>query len=279
MENQVQSISNIFTSSLLSFVQAVMQSMPKVIGALLLLIIGWLLARGVALVAAKILKVMKFDSLAGRVKAQQMLEKAHISLSPSEIIGKFVYWIILLLFFVTATDTLGLPIVSTQISKLIAFLPTLLSGIFIFILGTYIAGFFRDIIHTVTSSLGVTTGKVISTFVFYFLLIIVALTTLQQIGIDTTIITSNVVLFLGAILLSASISYGFASREVLSNILASFFTKRTFLVGQVIKVDDVQGQITRIDGISITLQTPTEKIVLPIKSLIDRKVYIIQDIV
>lgn len=279
MENQVQSISNIFTSSLQSFVQAVMQSMPKVIGALLLLIIGWLLARGVALVAAKILKVMKFDSLAGRVKAQQMLEKAHISLSPSEIIGKFAYWIILLLFFVTATDTLGLPIVSTQISKLIAFLPTLLSGIFIFILGTYIAGFFRDIIHTVTSSLGVTTGKVISTFVFYFLLIIVALTTLQQIGIDTTIITSNVVLFLGAILLSASISYGFASREVLSNILASFFTKRTFLVGQVIKVDDVQGQITRIDGISITLQTPTEKIILPIKSLIDRKVYIIQDIV
>ena len=63
-------------------------------------------------------------------------------------------------------------------------------------------------------------GKIISGFVFYFLVVIITITALDQIGIDTSIITSNVVLILGAILLAASISYGIASKTILSNMLA-----------------------------------------------------------
>jgi len=264
-------------SSLQAFGQSFMQAMPGILGALFLLISGWFIARMASYLFRKLLHLVKFDAIANRINANEMLSKANISLTPAHIVSKFVYWIILLLFFVTATDTLGWTVVSEQISKLIGFLPTLLSGIVLFILGIYIATFFRDVLAAATSSLGVGGGKIISGFVFYFLVVIVTITALDQIGIDTTIITSNVVLILGAVLLSASISYGFASKQILANLLASFFSRKTFKVGQHIKIEDVEGEIIQIDSITLTVQTPTDKVVMPAQELITRRVRIIRD--
>ncbi|OWY24547.1 hypothetical protein C7N43_19550 [Sphingobacteriales bacterium UPWRP_1] len=270
-------IKGIMLSSLQAFGQSFMQAMPGILGALFLLISGWFIARLASLLFRKLLNLIKFDAIANRINANEMLGKANISLTPARIVSKFVYWIILLLFFVTATDTLGWTVVSEQISKLIGFLPTLLSGIVLFILGIYIATFFRDVLAAATSSLGVGGGKIISGFVFYFLMVIVTITALDQIGIDTTIITSNVVLILGAVLLSASISYGFASKQILANLLASFFSRKTFKVGQHIKIDDVEGEILQIDSITLTVQTPTDKVVMPTQELITRRVHITKE--
>lgn len=264
-------------SSLQTFGQTFMQALPGILGAIFLILAGWLIARFVSYLFRKLLTVVKFDAIASRINATEMLEKANIALTPSFIVSKFVYWIILLLFFVTATDTLGWTIVSEQISKLIGFLPTLLSGIVLFILGAYIATFFRDLIAAATASLGVGGGKMISGFVFYFLMVIVTITALDQIGIDTTIITSNIVLILGAVLLSASISYGFASKDILSNMLASFFSQKTFKVGQHIRIDGIEGEIINIDSIVITLQTHTDKVVIPTRELITQRVHITKE--
>ena len=105
---------------------------------------------------------------------------------------------------------------------------------------------------------------------------IVTLTALGQAGIDTTIISANLSLILGSILLSAAISYGFASRDVLANILASFFSRKTFAIGQVIELDDAKGKIIATSNISVTILTEQqEKIVIPAHQLITNKVKII----
>ncbi len=274
---EIITFKDVITASLLKFVQTFMEVIPSVLAAILLILIGWLTARIVSFLILKFLSVVKFNSLANRINATKALERANIQLSPVHIISRFAYWLILLLFFVTATDTLGWTIVSEQISKLIAFLPTLISGIAIFIIGLYIATFFKEIISAATASLGVNGGKIISGFVFYFLVVIITITALDQIGIDTSIITSNVVLILGAILLAASISYGIASKTILSNMLASFYSRKTFRVGQYIRIDDVEGEILNIDTIALTLQTDKDKVVIPTQELISKRVHIIRE--
>jgi len=206
-----------------------------------------------------------------------MMDKASIQMTPSALIAKFIYWIILLLFFIITTNFLGWTVISEKLNEFISFLPTLLSGMVLFILGYYITSFLRDIILAATSSLGIGGGRMIAGFVFYFFLIIVTITALDQIGINTNIITSNVVMILGAILGAAAISYGFASRDILANILAAFFSRKTFQEGQTIRVDDVQGEIIQVDSISVTLETHTgDKVVVPTKELISKKIYIIE---
>jgi hypothetical protein len=273
--NEIVSYKELLMSSLQTFAQQAMQSLSAIFGVLVLLIIGWWVARTVAFLCRKLLNMLKFDQFAERVKANDMLKKANISQSPTTLLSQLLYWIILLLFIVTATDKLGWSIVSEQISKLISFIPTLLSGLILFILGSFIAGFIRDILNATTASIGMGAGRLVSNFVFYFLMAIITLTVLNQIGIDTSIITSNVVMFMGAILLSASISYGFASREILSNMLAAFFNRKTFTIGQTIRIGDVQGVIIKMDTLSITLQTNTDKVVIPSKDLISTQIHII----
>ena len=268
--------SELFFNSLQSFGQKIMETLPSVIGAFLILLIGWLFAKLVSRAIARLLKIVKFDIAADKVKATELLEKANVNLTPSQLIGKFFYWILLLLVIISATDAMGWEAVSNEVSKLLGFLPKLLVAMIFFVIGAFIAKFVRDIIKGTSASLSIGGGKIISSVVYYLLMILVTLTALEQAGMNISIITSNLLLILGAIMASAAISYGFASREVLSNILASFFSRKTFALGQTIEVDGVKGKIIDNNNISITIQTcENEKVVIPAHQLITSKVKII----
>jgi small-conductance mechanosensitive channel len=270
--------SKLFFESLGAFGQRMMGALPGIIGAVLILLLGWLFARIVSAAVSRFLRLVKFDALGEKIQADQFLKKANIDLSPSKVVGKFVYWVLILLVIITASDTLGWTAVSEEISILLGYLPNLLIAIIFFIVGAYIASFLRDLIKGATHSLGISTGKVVSSFVFYLLMILVTLTALEQAGVDTTIITSNLLLILGTVLAAAAISYGIASKDLLANILAGFFSRRTFLPGQTIEIDGIRGEIVEISTISVTvLNAEEEKIVIPSHQLITSKVKIIQD--
>lgn len=273
MQEEINNISDLFSSSLQTFAQVFMSAMPKIVGAIFILLFGWLLAKFIAFAIGKVLNVLKFNELAEKVNTQEMLQKANIESTPADLVGKFIYWIIMLLVWVMATDTLGLQVVSQEISKLISFLPTLLSAVILFIIGTAIATFIRDVTRAATSTLSIGAGKAISNIVFYFLMVIVTLTALEQASIDTSIITSNVTLILGAFMGGAALAYGLAARNVLSNMLGSFFNRRKFSKGQYIEVAGIKGKMIDMDNISITIQTDNEGIViLPAKILLDEQI-------
>ena len=241
----------------------------------MIFLVGWLVAKILAYLTLKFLKIIKFDTLAEKVNAISYLSKANISLSPSRLISKFVYWIMLLLVIITASETMGWEVVSNEIAKLIAYLPKLVVAIVLFIIGTYIASFIRDIILGATRSLGISSGKILAQFVFYFLFITVVLTSLNQAGVNTSIITSNLFLILGSILIAAAISYGFASRDVLKNILSGYFIRNDYKVGMIIEVDGEKGKIISLTNISITIANETgRKTVIPTSFLADQKVNI-----
>lgn len=269
--------SELFLDSLQSMMIRVGETIPSIFGALMILLIGWLVAKFVSFLVYRFLKAIRFDKLAESMNVSEYLEKANVKAGPSDLLSKFFYWLILLLVFTTASDTLGWNAVSDEISNLIRLLPQLLLAIVFFIIGAFIATFVRDLIRSATSSLGIGAGKVISNAVFYLLFILVSLTALEQAGMDTTIITSNLLLILGTILLAGAISYGFASRDVLSNILASFFSRRTFKVGQVIEIDGIRGEILLITNIAITIQSGSkEKTVIPTHQFMVNRIKIIE---
>lgn len=275
--NEVSKWSDLFFQSLTAFGERLMTTLPSIFGAIVVLLLGWLFAKIVSGAVSKLLKVLKFDKLAENVNVQDFLQKANITLSPSKLIGKFAYWALLLLVIITASETLGWSAVSEEISKLLGYLPQLLAAIVFFIVGVYIATFVRDVLMGATRTLGISAGKVISTFIFYLLLAIITLTALKQAGIDTSIITSNLLLIIGSIMLSAAISYGFASRDVLANILSSFFSRRTFSVGQTIEIDGQKGTIVKMTNISVTIRmSEKEDLIIPAQELITKQIKVIR---
>lgn len=275
--NEITTWSELFFNSLSAFGHTLMSTVPKIIGAILILLLGWLFAKLVASAVSRLLKAIKFNKLAENVNVRDFLEKANITLSPNVLISRFVYWLLILLVIITASDALGWSAVSDEISKLLGYLPQLLAAIVFFIVGVYIATFVRDVILGATRTLGISAGRVIGSFVFYLLLMLVTLTALQQAGVDTSILTSNLLLIIGSIMAAAAISYGFASRDVLSSILGSFFSRRTFRIGQTIEIDGQRGKIVQMTNISVTIQmNENERLVIPASQLITKQIKILK---
>ena len=259
-------------SSLATFSQRIFNVLPNVIGALLLLLVGWLIAKGVSVAIGNYYSPKTMARLTERLNRLSLLQRSDLSLDSVRIISRFVYWIILLIFFVAASETLGWTAVSRTLNNLINYLPALLSAIVILLIGLYLVQTVRSVIRAALHSLRVGAAQLISSLAFYLLATIVVLTALEQAGVDTSIITANLTLIVGAIVGAFAISFAIASRHILENILASFYGRKNFAVGDTIRLNTVEGTIIRIDGVSLVVKTKDAEVVLPAQALISEKI-------
>ena len=276
--NGLQRLWDIFLESLRVFGEKFMDTIPGLLLGIIVLLIAWLLARIISSGFERLLKTVKFDQFAERMKLTTFLEQMGIQMSPSALIGRFIYWIFVLLIIASAAETLNWTAVSYQIQRFLDYVPNLVTAILVFIVGAYLASLVRDFVRSSTNSLGISTGRILSTVIYYVLFIMVILTAMEQAKIDTKILSTNLLIIIAAIMLAAAISYGFASKDVLSNILAGFFIKRTFQKGMMIEIDNIKGTIVEITNIAVTLQlTDNERIVIPSQQFLTGKVKIVKE--
>ena len=276
--NGLQRLWDIFLESLRVFGEKFMDTIPGLLLGIIVLLIAWLLARIISSGFERLLKTVKFDQFAERMKLTTFLNQMGIQMSPSALIGRFIYWIFVLLIIASAAETLNWTAVSYQIQRFLDYVPNLVTAILVFIVGAYLASLVRDFVRSSTNSLGISTGRILSTVIYYVLFIMVVLTAMEQAKIDTKILSTNLLIIIAAIMLAAAISYGFASKDVLSNILAGFFIKRTFQKGMLIEIDSIRGTIIEITNIAVTLQlTDNERIVIPSQQFLTGKVKIVKE--
>ena len=245
---------------------------PNLIGAIFVLIIGWLLAKILSRLFERILRAIGLDKLGEKLSDIDLIRDSEMEIIPSKILGKLVYYVLLLIFIALAADFLALELVSHQIDNLINYLPSLISGALVFIGGIVISNLVKDVVETTLRSIGVSTGRLIANFIFYFLLITVSLSALTQAQINTSFITSNLTVIIGGIILAFAIGYGFASRNIMANMLGSLYTKQKFQIGEDIKIGDTRGTIIDIDNTSITLKSGDKKVIIPLNRLTTEEV-------
>lgn len=250
---------------------------PQLALALFLLLFGWLMAKIISNLVGKILTRIGLDKLAEKLNNTDTFKEMNFSIKPVGIIKGFLYWMILLIFILSATESLGLDIVTQQISGLIDYIPQFITALVILAIGFYISDAIKGMVANTTRSLGIPAWKFISSALFYLLLLVVAVTALNQAGIDTTVITSNFSIILGGILLAFAIAYGFAARNVLSSILTSFYSKGNFEVGQVIELDGYRGTIVKMDNVSLTVDVGDKLVIFPLNRLLTDTIIVHQE--
>lgn len=247
----------------------IMAYLPNLIGAVILLVIGWFVARFVSRLLERILRKWKFNNLTEKLHLQELFSASKLNITPSRLAAKIIYWTIMLVFLVTASETLGWEVVSRETSNLIKYLPKLFSAIVIFVIGFYIASFVRKTLKVTFNSFSLGAGPFVSQAAFYIILVLITITALNQAGVNTEIITSNVVVILGAFLLTFAISFGFGSREVFRNILSGFYGKQSFEIGQEVEVEGHKGRIVKFNNVNVVLETDSELVVIPTSKLVE----------
>src|SRR5438067_10767795 len=125
----------IFTS-LANAVNLLLTFIPRLIGFLLILAVGLFIAYLVSKGVTALLRRLGFDNLANRIGITRFQQRMNVTLDPAGVLGKIVYWFILLIFLIPATDSLALPAVSNILNQLVAYIPNVFVAILVLFLGT-----------------------------------------------------------------------------------------------------------------------------------------------
>ncbi len=241
------------------------------LGASAVALIGWLVARIVSRIIRKILAKTRVDNLIDPINRMDLMQRYNLRLSASKIISRAIYFIILLVFLVGAADVLQMPAVSSLVRDLINYIPILISAILVFILGILLADFLRDTVYHLFESLKVSSAKLISDVLFYFLVINVLIIALDQAKVATEFVEGNLFILLAGVVLAFAIGYGLASRDLVSNFLSALYNKDKIQVGDEITLEGVRGKIVYMDNLSIVLQQEESEVVIPLSKLTSQK--------
>lgn len=265
---------NLTFDTISDIIKDIAAALPGLFGALVVLLFGWMIIRITRYVLKKIFKIAKIDGLSEKINEAKLFGESKFKIDISAILLSFVKWLLWLVFIIVAADIMQLTVISEEIANLLRYLPILLSAMVIFMIGLYAARLVKKALITVFDSMGIGGSKIISSIVFYIIAIFVTITALNQAQIDTTIITSNITMILGAFLLAAALGFGLGSREVIRDVLRTFYTRKNYAVGDIISIGETKGTIDSIDNISMTLNTEKGKVVIPIKEVVENRVQI-----
>lgn len=265
---------NVTLDSLSSMGKNIGAALPKIVGAIAILILGWLIIKIVLFILSKVLKLAKMDALSERINEMDLLGNGKFKIDIIKITLGFVKWLLLLVFFIVAADILDWGIISTEIGNLLRYLPRLFTALVLFTIGLYLGSVVKNAIKKLFESFEFGGGKIISGLMFYVIVIFMSITALNQAGVDTTIITNNITLILGSFLLAFALGLGLGSREIVTDLLRSFYTRKNYAVGDKIAIGGDEGTIAAIENNSLTLVTKTGKFVIPIKDVVSQKVEI-----
>lgn len=255
--------------------ESIASALPSILGVIMVLVVGWLLIRMILYVLRKTLKFIKVDRLNNTLNGMDLIKDSEYRFDIGKTLLWFVKWILYLVIFIIAADIMGWEIVSREIGNLLRYLPQLLSAVAIFMIGLYIAGFIRKAIAGLFDSLDLAGSRLVSNLVFYIIAVILSVTALDQAGIDTTIITNNITVILGAFLLSVALALGLGSTRIVADILRTYYTRRNFEPGNRVRIGDTEGVVLGVDNMSMTLQTKTGRIIFPIREVADSRVEVL----
>ena len=147
-------VTTVVTGAWNAFATKITAFLPALIGAIIIFVIGWIIARLVKLAVVKLLKLVRFDKATEKGGVNQFLEKGDITKSPSELLGILVYWFIMILVIIASLDALGLPIVSDLLNSIFLYIPNVVAAIIVLILGFLVGNLLATVVRTAASNAG-----------------------------------------------------------------------------------------------------------------------------
>ncbi|MHB1174178.1 MAG: mechanosensitive ion channel family protein [Sulfuriferula sp.] len=217
---------DIFLASIASFWTQLAAFLPQLMAAIVLLFVGWLVAKLVRAGMVKLLHAFQFDKLSERSGIEAFLKQGQLEVSLSGLLAGLMYWLIILIVIVTVSNSLGLHIVAELFNRIVLYIPNIIVAIFVLVLGTILARFINRLIFAYLSNIGVQGALTISTLSEYATLIFVFFVALEQLNIGRELLTAAFIIGFGAVGLAFALAFGLGGRDWAAGVIARMTQKR-----------------------------------------------------
>ncbi|UZE95405.1 mechanosensitive ion channel family protein [Alkalimarinus alittae] len=242
------------------FINQVFQHLPQVIAAVLLLLVGWLAARLLRVLARKMilaLPAMLPSSIGKRDSLHTQI------LSYARWGGNIVFWAVFLFFGAASANLLQWDFFSGLSSALLSYLPNLLTGLLIILAGFACSGLIRTATISAANSAGVEKAEILGTTAQLTVILTSVVIGVQQLGINVDFLTTTLIVMAGVLSAGFSLAFGLGAREYVANIIGVQAARKHFQIGQHLHIAGVDGELLEITPTALVLDTEKGRATVP----------------
>jgi small-conductance mechanosensitive channel len=268
---------DIWTQSLLSAMTTLWSKVagfiPNVFGALVVILAGFAVAKILDTVLSKVLAKLGLDRVLAGAGVTKQLAKIGIRMPVTSLIGRVVYWFVLLVFLVSAAESLGLQRVSSTLDVMALYVPKIFGAALVLIVGVLLAQLVSGLVHGAAESVGLDYAAGLGRLAQGLVIIISISVAVGQLEIKTELLNLVIAIVLTAFALAAALALGLGSRGLVSQILAGIYVRELYEVGQWVTLADVEGEIEEIGTAKTLIMTEEGDIVsVPNRLLLEAQV-------
>jgi hypothetical protein len=216
---------NVVLESLKTFWTEFGNFLPQLTAALLLLIVGWLIAKLIRKAFVRVLRLLRVDVAAEKSGIENFLLRGGVQFTTVTILGSLVYWLTLFIVLFAALNILGLQAAADVFNKIILYIPNVIVAIVVLIFGTMFAKFIQGISLTYLSNVGFEGAQLVSYLAQYAIVIFVVSIALEQLAIGGQVLVSAFQIAFGGLCLALALAFGLGGREWAARILEKMWKK------------------------------------------------------
>ena len=193
--------------------------LPDLIGALIILWIGWIIAGILAKLVTNVLRKIRFNEATDKAGLGRFLKSAGVSQDASSIMGEIVKWFFRIIALLAAFSVLQLPALTAALTGILNFIPNLAIALVIILIAGLIGNFVADFVRGAASSAGFSNAGLLSNIARYAILYVGVIAALGQIGIAETVINTLFIGTVAALALAFGLAFGLGGRDTAGKIL------------------------------------------------------------
>src|SRR5690606_37629112 len=240
------------------------------------LIVCYFLFKILIIFAKKIIKISKVEKLDNVYEKIDFLRKNNVQIKFGNIILVLFKAFLFLIFVIIGADLFGMSGVTNMVNKLLAYLPRLASGVLIILAGIFIANWIKQKMVIALSFIENSSATtILINIIVAGLILFFVLMGLNQAGIDTTLITSNISVIIGGFVAAIALAFGLGAKDVVREIMFAYYLRKNLSSDKKIRVvnENIEGKIISVDNINVKIRKTDDVIVMiPVKKLVDSNI-------
>ena len=210
---------NLIVEPVTQMLTKIMAYLPVLLGALLILIVGWIAAKAIKRLVDWLLKLIRFDALADKAGISEILKKGDLKISAREVVSSIVYWLVIIMVLVMTVDALGLPKASDILSSLFAYVPKVIAALLVLVVAMFLASFVSGIVRTAAGNANLPKPEMLAGVSRWAIIIFAVTIALEQLSIAPLLVTATFNIILGGIVLALAIAFGLGGKDAAARYL------------------------------------------------------------
>jgi hypothetical protein len=205
--------------------------LPRVLLALVILIVGWLLAKAIRFALIKTLRAINFSVVTEKAGIDKFLQQSGSDIDTTTVLGLLVYWLVILAALMVAFNSMGLSNVTDLLGHVVLFVPKVMVAVLIVAFGAYFARFVGSAVTTYGRNVGVGEAKTLGRIAQYAIMIFVVLIALDQLGLGD-IIRHTFLIIIAAVALGLALAFGLGGQKRAAELLENWSRRKDESAGK-----------------------------------------------